>query len=95
MVSSWPREGQLKVTTVVSASLTPESASHSRLKAARVSAFSKLLEKPWMKTRMLRPPSARSSNAVWLKPPFCRSWIERMAPTVSAVRPALSTKAVP
>jgi hypothetical protein len=83
------------VTTEVSASGTPDAASHSRLKAARVSASSKLLAKPWMKTRMLRPPSARSSIADWLKRPFCRSWIERMAPTVSAVSPALSTKAVP
>jgi hypothetical protein len=90
-VISCPREGQLKVTTAVSASATPPSANHSRLKAARVMAFSKLLAKPWMNTRMLRPPWARSLNAVWLKPPFWRSWMDLIAPVLSAVSPALST----
>jgi hypothetical protein len=32
--------------TVVSAAVTPDPANHSRLKAARVMAFSKLLSKP-------------------------------------------------
>jgi hypothetical protein len=36
----------VKATTVVSASAMPDSANHSRLNAARVIAFSKLLSKP-------------------------------------------------
>jgi hypothetical protein len=43
---TWPPDGQLKAMTEVSAAATFDAASHSRLKAARVIAFSKLLAKP-------------------------------------------------
>jgi hypothetical protein len=51
------------------------------------------LSKPWMNTR--RVPADRSAMVESTKLPCCRSWIEVIAPTVSAVRLALSTKAVP
>src|SRR5580704_6341653 len=51
----FPSDGQLKARTVVSVPGWPEAARNSRLKAARVIPSSKVLSKPWIKMRRLRP----------------------------------------